>query len=162
MFLNTERACIWSLRVSTCQSSLISKHFWHCHWLKKLFSRQRGSPVCRCCCCETIFLIIAELTYSLTYQIIISPIPSIPDFVYTHFAQNSLWTVNVCLHSMFYTRSAKPVTIYACVGVHPKAREIFQTTCALHATLGNVWASPWRLLETVIVVWFLKTNFHAF
>ena len=37
------------------------------------------------------FLIIAELTYSLTYQIIVLPIPSIPDFVYTHFAQkNSL------------------------------------------------------------------------
>ena len=30
---------------------------------------------------------IAELTYSLTNQIIISPIPSIPDFVYTNFAQ---------------------------------------------------------------------------
>ena len=27
LFLNTERAYIWSLRVSTCQSSLFSKHF---------------------------------------------------------------------------------------------------------------------------------------
>ena len=38
-------------------------------------------------CCETTFLIIAELTHNLTYQIIVSPIPSIPDFVYSHFAQ---------------------------------------------------------------------------
>ena len=30
----------------------------------------------------------------------------------------------------------------------------------LHTTmLGHVWVSPWHLLETVIVVWFLKTNF---
>ena len=32
--------------------------------------------------------------------------------------------------SMFYTRSAKPVTIYACVGVRRKAREILYTTYA--------------------------------
>ena len=53
----------------------------------KLFSRQRGSSLLCVslllrqrkvilCCCETTFLIIAELTYSLTYQIIISPMPS--------------------------------------------------------------------------------------
>ena len=38
------------------------------------------------CYYETTFLVIAELTYSLTYQIIISPVLSIPDFIYTHFA----------------------------------------------------------------------------
>ena len=41
------------------------------------------------CCCETTFLIIAELTYNFTYKIIISPIPSIPDFVYSHFAHKN-------------------------------------------------------------------------
>ena len=61
-----------------------------------------------------------ELTYSRTYQIIISPNPSIPDFVYTpHFAQKNYFV---------YTRSAKPVTVYACVGVRRKAREIFLFT----------------------------------
>ena len=47
---------------------------------------------------------------------------------------------------------------YACVGVRRKAREIFQTTYALQ----RLAASPWHLLQTVIAVWFLKTNFHAF
>ena len=69
------------------------------HWLKNFKSFQSSawlvvSTASRAktvilCCCETTFLIIAELTYSLTYQIIISPIPSIPDFVYIHFAQNN-------------------------------------------------------------------------
>ena len=49
-----------------------------------LLLRQRKVMLC---CCEATILIIAELTYTLTYQIIISLIPSIPDFVYTHFAQ---------------------------------------------------------------------------
>ena len=72
------------------------------HWLKNdesysvvsvallcvlLLLRQRKTILC---CCETTFLIIAELTYScFTCQIIISPIPSILDFVYTHFAQKN-------------------------------------------------------------------------
>ena len=70
------------------------------HWLKNescsvvsvallyvsLLLRQRKAILC---CCATTFLIIAELTYSLTYQIIISPIPSIPDFIYIHFAQKN-------------------------------------------------------------------------
>ena len=72
------------------------------HWLKNdesysvvsvallcvlLLLRQRKTILC---CCETTFLIIVELTYScFTYQIIISPIPSILDFVYTHFAQKN-------------------------------------------------------------------------
>ena len=99
-------------------------------------------------CCETTFLIIAELTYNLTYKIIISPIPSIPDFVYSHFAQK-------------YTRSAKPATIYACVGRTSKsARNILNDVRT--TTLGNVWASFWHFLETMVAVWFLKKNFHAF
>ena len=62
------------------------------HWLKNFESSsvtsQLGSSLLLrqrkviLCCCET--------TYSLTYQIIISPIPSIPDVVYTHFAQKNL------------------------------------------------------------------------
>ena len=105
--LNTERAYIWSLRVSTCQSLLFSKHFigWK---TMKFVRRQRGSSLLLrqrkailCCCETTFFKIIAELTCSLTYQIIISPIPSIPDFVYTHSLKTILWTVNACLHSMF-------------------------------------------------------------
>ena len=68
------------------------------HWLKNFESCSVVSMALLCvslllrqrkvilCCCETTFLIIAELTYNLTYQIIISPIPSIPDFVYSHFA----------------------------------------------------------------------------
>ena len=49
-----------------------------------LLLRQRKAILC---CCETTFLIIAELTYScFTYQITISPIPSIADIVYIHFA----------------------------------------------------------------------------
>ena len=42
--------------------------------------------------------------------------------------------------------------------VRRKACEIFQTTYALQ----RLAASPWHLLQTVIAVWFLKTNFHAF
>ena len=80
------------------------------HWLKNnescsvisvallcvsLLLRQRKVILC---CCETTFLIIAELTYNLTYQqIIISLIPSIPDFVSSHFAQKKY------LNCMFYT-----------------------------------------------------------
>ena len=59
---------------------------------------------------------------------------------------------------MFYTRSAKPMTIYACVGVRRKAREIFQTTYALQ----RLAASPWHLPETVIAVWFFKKIFTPF
>ena len=58
-------------------------------WLScvSLLLRQRKAILC---CCETTFLIIAELIYScFTYQIIISPIPSLPDFVYIHFAQKN-------------------------------------------------------------------------
>ena len=97
--LNTEWTYIWSLRVSTCQSSLFSKHFigWKTQrGSSSVLLRQRKVILC---CCETTFLILAELTYSLTYQIIVLPIPSIPDFVYIHFAQKIIWTVNACLHS---------------------------------------------------------------
>ena len=91
-------------------SQPVSRHYFQnislVEKLWKLFSRQRGSSSVLLrqrkvilCCCETTFLIIAELAYSLTYQIIISPIPSIPDFVYIHFAQKIIWTVNACLHS---------------------------------------------------------------
>ena len=91
--LNTERAYIWSLRVSTCQSSLFSKHFigWK---TMKVIQSSAWLSVCRYCfASEKWFYVvverpfIAELSYSPTYQIVISPIPSIPDFVYTHFAQ---------------------------------------------------------------------------
>ena len=82
------------------------------HWLKNdescsivsvallcvsLLLRQRKVILC---CCETTFLIIAELTYNLTYQIIISSIPSIPDFVYSHFPKKTILTVNSCLQSL--------------------------------------------------------------
>ena len=102
-----ERAYIWSLRVSTCQSSLFSKHSL-VEKLWKLFSRQHGSSselLCQrkviLCCCEMTFLIIAELTYSLAYQIIILPIPSIPDFNCLHpfHSKKIIWTVSACLHS---------------------------------------------------------------
>ena len=71
------------------------------HWLKNFESCSVVSIALLCvtlllrqrkvilCCCETTFLIIAELTYNLTYQIIISPIPSIPDFVYSHFTHKN-------------------------------------------------------------------------
>ena len=60
-----------------------------------------------------------------------------------------------CLHSMFYTRSAKPVTIYACMGVHKKkCVNYFKWRDVRTMMLGNVWASLWHLLETVIAVWF--------
>ena len=95
----------------------------------KLFSHQRGSLcVVAASPAKSDFMLLwdiycrAELQ---SHQIIISPIPLIHDFIYTYFAQKILWTVNACLHSMFYTRSAKRVTIYACVGVHRKARELF-------------------------------------
>ena len=61
------------------------------YWLKdtwlSLLLRQRKVILC---CCEATLLIIAELTYSLTYQMIISSIPSIRDFVYIHIAQKIL------------------------------------------------------------------------
>ena len=70
------------------------------HWLKNFESCSVVSMALLCvslllrrrkviCCCETTFLITAELTYNLTYQIIISPISSIPDFVYSHFAHKN-------------------------------------------------------------------------
>ena len=57
------------------------------------------------CCCETTFLIIEDLTYSLTYQIIISLIPLTPDFVYTHFAQKIRWTVKWCMFTLHFLHS---------------------------------------------------------
>ena len=73
------------------------------HWLKNDESYSVVSVTLPCVslllrqqkvilCYEMTFLIIAELTYScFTYQIIIviSLIPSIPDFVYIHFAQKN-------------------------------------------------------------------------
>ena len=62
-----------------------------CRWLL------RQQKVVLCC-----FVIIAELTYSLTYQIIISLIPSIPDFFYIHFAQKNYLNTPIphVLHSI--------------------------------------------------------------
>ena len=51
------------------------------------------------CCCETIFLIIAELTYNFTNQIIISPIPSITEFVYSYFCSEIHSICKACEHS---------------------------------------------------------------
>ena len=67
------------------------------HWMKTLKVVQSSAwlvSMARRQCCfasEKCFYVVVrrELTYSLTYQIIISPIHSIPDFVYIHFAQKN-------------------------------------------------------------------------
>ena len=65
------------------------------------------------CCCETTFLIIAELTYSLTYQIIISPILPIPDSFYTHFVQKKLFELLMHFYiSYITTRGGTPGKIW--------------------------------------------------
>ena len=61
------------------------------------------------------------------------------------------------------TRSAKPVTIYACVGVRRKAREIFWTTYALQRlAMYELHFDICHLLETTVAVWFLKPIFTPF
>ena len=141
------------------------------HWLKNFESCSVVSIALLCvslllrqrkvilCCCETTFLIIAELTYNLTYQIIISPNPLIISL--TLFTPISLikiiWTVNSCfIHSI----------CKACDNLRMRGRTSKSARNILNdlrtTTLGNVWASFWHLLETMVAVWFLKTNFHAF
>ena len=140
------------------------------HWLKNFESCSVVSMALLCvlllprqwkviCCCETIFLIVAELTYNLTYQIIILPIPSIPDFVYSHFAHKNY--LNCFKNSCFIHSICKACDNLRIRGHTSKsARNILNDVCT--TTLGNVWASFWHLLETTVAVWFLKTNFHAF
>ena len=87
------------------------------HWLKNdesysvvsvallrvsLLLRQRKVILC---CCETTFLVIAELPYSLTYQIIISPIPLTPDFAYTHFAHKNYLNQCYLMHFTLHLQS---------------------------------------------------------
>ena len=155
--LNTARAYIWNLRVSTCQSSLFSKHCigWK-QW--EFFSREQCRKLgYRCCfasevilcCCEMTFSIIAELTcitFSLIWWLSRHFFRYAKSFVYIKYitiAQKLLWTVDTCI---VYTRSAKPVTTYACVGGTSKsarnANDVRTTT-----TLDIVWTSPWHLLE---------------
>ena len=99
--------CIYSFNFLKKHS--LHRHFKAFHWLRNNESHSVVSAALLCvslplrqrkvilCCYETTFLTIAELTYSLTYQMIISSIPSIRDFVYIHFAQTILRTVDACL-----------------------------------------------------------------
>ena len=111
------------------------------------------------CCCETIFSIIAELTYNLTYQIIISPIPSIPDFVYSHFAHKNY--LNCFKNSCFIHSICK-----ACDNLRMRGRTSKSARNILNdvrtTTLGNVWTSFWHLLEPRLPYGFYKPFFTPF
>ena len=108
------------------------------HWLKNdesLFSRQCGSPlrVVAGSPAKSDFVLLREDLLNYCRADLLSRLPdnylaysfnTLTLFTSISLKKN-LWTVNVRLDCMFYTRSAKPVTIYARVSVRWKARKIF-------------------------------------
>ena len=85
---------IWSLRVSTCHSSLFSKHF-ICWKTLKVVQFSVWLIVSAASPAKSDFTLLWDDLFNYcradlqSHQIIISPIPSIPDFVHIHFAQKN-------------------------------------------------------------------------
>ena len=159
---------IWSLRVSTCHSSLFSKHFIGWKTLKVVqlsvwLIVSAASPA------KSDFTLLWDDLFNYCRTDLQSHLPdnylanSFDTWLCSHpFRSKKLFEpVNACLHSnspCFTLDLQSFVTIYACMGVHRKVREIFQMTYALQ----RLAASPWHLFQTMFAVWFLKTNFHTF